>query len=164
MTAQSPKTVDRAALRAEWEAMRTDFHALVDTLTDSQWRQPSVSTGWTNGELLTHFVISIGLLPRQVDSARKGANLGNMPGGLLHTGSYWLTRLTAMRLKRDGLKQRFERDYAAGLLLLDGIHDDEWSKGAEFFGSGFWDMETVCRRPVEHWREHGAQVRLAAKN
>jgi len=162
MTTANTKTVDRAALRAEWAAMRADFLALADALSDAQWRQPSGSTDWTNGELLTHFVIALGLLPGQLAAARSGKPFGSMLGGILHPFSYWLTRFTALAQRRAALKTRFERDYAAGLRLIDGVRDDEWSQGAPFFGGEVWDVETVCRRPVVHWQEHGTQVRQGA--
>src|SRR5918911_5515086 len=64
--------------------MRRDFHALVDSLTDHQWNQRSITTRWSNGELLTHFVMSLGLFPKELACARQGKSFVNLPGTIMN--------------------------------------------------------------------------------
>jgi hypothetical protein len=150
---------DRAAIRAAWETMRRDFHALVDSLTDHQWNQQSISTRWSNGELLTHFVVSLGLFPKELACARQGKSFVNLPGTIMNPLNYLLVRTAALRFKRQALKERFESYYARGLHEIDNIRDDEWRKGAHFFGEGYRDIEALCYLHPHHFEEHGRQVR-----
>ncbi len=155
----SVAVADRAAILAAWETMRRDFHALVDSLADSQWNQRSISTRWSNGELLTHFVVSLGLFPKELACARQGKSFVNLPGTIMNPLNYVLVRTAALMFKRQALKQRFERYYAQALREIDNIRDDEWRKGAHFFGEGYRDIEALCYLHPHHFEEHGGQVR-----
>lgn len=54
-------------IRSELEATRASFHALLGSLTEVDWRRPSLNPGWTNGEILAHmlfgFIVVNVLLP-----------------------------------------------------------------------------------------------------
>ena len=149
---------DRATIAAAWATMRQDFHALVDSLPDPLWNQKSISTRWSNGELLTHFVVSLGLFPQELSYARRGKSFVNLPGVIMNPVNYVLVRGTARLLKRQAVKQRFERYYARGLQEIATIQDDEWRKGAQFFGEGYRDIEALCYLHPQHFAEHSAQV------
>ena len=93
-----PAAVDRAAVRAEMEQARLDFHQLLSQATPAGLRRPSDGTRWTNQQLLFHMLLGylivrallvlvrvFGLLPdrasqafaRLLDSARRPFDLIN---------------------------------------------------------------------------------------
>ena len=49
--------VQRPHLRSEFEAVRTEFHTMVASISERQWTQPSRNTGWTNGEIVFHIFL-----------------------------------------------------------------------------------------------------------
>src|SRR2546430_6055935 len=51
-----PAALDRAAVRAEMESARLDFHRLIATATPADLRRPSDGTRWTNQQLLFHML------------------------------------------------------------------------------------------------------------
>lgn len=97
----APTILDRAAVRAEMEQARLDFHQLVTDATAADLRRRSDGTKWTNQQLLFHMLFGylivrallvlvrvFGLLPggaskafaRLLDSARKPFHLINYLG------------------------------------------------------------------------------------
>lgn len=104
--AHDPRTaaLDRAAVRAEMESARRDFHRLIDEATPADLRRPSDGTKWTNRQLLFHTLFGylvvrallilvrvFGLLPDEaskafaklLDSAHRPVRPDQLPG-LLH--------------------------------------------------------------------------------
>ena len=157
-TAMTVTIPDRAAILAEYDTMRRDFHALIDSLTDAEWRQRSASTQWTNGELLTHRVLTFGMFPKELACARQSKNFMNMPGFVMRPVNYTVFRLAALMSSRRSLKRRFDQYHAAALRQIDQVSDDEWREGAEYFGEGYRDIEALCRLHPHHFAEHAAQV------
>jgi len=55
------------SIRNELETTRSVFHALLESLSEDDWRRQSLNPGWTNGEVMAHmlfgFVILSVLLP-----------------------------------------------------------------------------------------------------
>ena len=51
-----PAALDRAAVRAEMESARRDFHRLIDEASPADLRQRSDGTKWTNQQLLFHML------------------------------------------------------------------------------------------------------------
>jgi Mycothiol maleylpyruvate isomerase N-terminal domain len=66
-----PAAVDRAALRAEMEQARHDFHRLAGDATPADLRRPSDGTSWTNRQLLFHMLFGY-LIVRALLVARTG--------------------------------------------------------------------------------------------
>ena len=53
----------RARLRSDLEAARGEFHALVASISEQAWTEPSQNPGWTNGQLLFHVLLGFILVP-----------------------------------------------------------------------------------------------------
>ena len=54
------------ALRAELEATRQAFRALLATLRPADWTRPSLNPAWTIGEVLWHITGYLFLIPQQL--------------------------------------------------------------------------------------------------
>jgi len=62
--------VDRAALVADLERARADFHHLLAVATDDDWGKPTLGTRWTNEQLLFHMVFGYMIVQRLLPLVR----------------------------------------------------------------------------------------------
>ena len=153
---------DREAIRAGMEAIRVAFRQLLDDLAEADWRRRYPGSAWTVGELLTHLTWSLELVPREVEHARRGKGMFNLPPLVRDPLSMIATRGAARGQTRQSIAARYESAHAAALRTLDGVKDDEWHRGAPFWGEGFRDIEGLFRAITHHFDEHAAHVRQVA--
>ena len=148
----------REELRAELAATRAAFHDLLAGLSDTDWRRATGNPAWSVGHLLHHFVWSLELLPSEVASARRGKGMFNLPPYLRDPLNSAVTRFGARRQSLGTVARRYDAAYAAALRTLDGVRDDEWRQGAQFWGEGFIDIEGLFRSHTQHFAEHGQDI------
>lgn len=173
MTTVSP--LPGESIRAELDAARRTFHALLESLAEDDLSRQSLNPGWTNGEILAHmtfgFIVTGVLLPM--------ARLwGRLPKG----SSRWFARLlnactvpfnwfNALGARMQGrvftyprLGRIFDRVTSFLLKQADSIRDDEWQNGmyypvqwdANF--SEFMTLEKLFYYPVAHFNFHLTQI------
>jgi len=169
-----PQTT-KAAVRAELEATRSTFHALLDSLSEEDLQKKSLNPGWSNGEILAHMlfgfiVISVllpmarlwGRLPRE--SSRSFAWLLNA-----FTGPFnWFNALGARMQGRVFTYQRIAKlyDYIYFSLLkqVDSLKEDEWERGMYYptrWDSNFDEfmtLEKLFHYPIIHFNFHLTQI------
>jgi len=150
---------NRAALRADLEATRTAFHALLDSIPAEAWRRKGDSTAWTVREIVTHLVHDIESIPQFVAHAKAGKNFLNMPSFITGKLNYLLSRFKARNATPQSLAQAFDTHLEKALATLEEVQDDEWQRGAEFFGEGYWTVETIFKNVPRHFQEHAAQIK-----
>jgi len=148
----------RAALRAELDATRERFHALVRSLSDADWSKHSATTAWTVGELLAHLALCLELVPEQVERVRRGKGMRNEPIVLMHAINVVQSRMAARREDLRTIGARYAAAHAAALAVLDGVREGEWDRAARFFHR-HQTIEDLLQRPVSHFREHADQIR-----
>lgn len=154
------KQPQHEAIRAEMEASRQAFHALLNEIPAADWRRNSVATAFTVAELFEHIVHGIELIPDEIEAIRKGKNYLNFPTWLTSRVNLFMTRRAARKATPQSIARRYDAAHAEALRLLEKVRDDEWHKGAHFFGEGYWTMEFVFRGNVTlHFEEHAAQIR-----
>ncbi len=156
-TSAVPKRTRHEQLRAELEAARIAFHALLESHSGDRWRKPSRTTAWSCGEVLEHLTWAVEYLPKEVESARQGRGMFNAPkllAGLVNTLSYCYVRWMTRSATPASIRQRYDQAIDATLRVLDTIREDEWTKGADFYGEGFHSIEQLFRTPSEHLNAH----------
>jgi hypothetical protein len=47
---------------------------------------------------------------------------------------------------------------AAVIAALHDIRDEDWTKGANFYGEGFYSIEDLFHTPRDHFNEHAAAI------
>ncbi|MGH2409887.1 MAG: maleylpyruvate isomerase N-terminal domain-containing protein, partial [Chloroflexota bacterium] len=124
----------RADLQAELAATRAAVKRILAGMSDADWRRRSANPAWTVGAVLTHLTWSLKHVPREVEGARKGRGMYNLPAILAGPVNMLATRLLARRYTRRTIAQQYDAAYAAVLRTLEGVGDDEWRLGARFFG------------------------------
>jgi hypothetical protein len=156
-SAHPAATTDRAALRAELESARRDYHELLNKVTRASWKTKSGNPAWTVGQLMYHISSSAAFVPPGIERAKQGKGF-NPP--LADFANVWFTRLGALRATRASCAEQYADAYAKLLTALDQVKDDEWQKGAKNFGQ-YQTVADLFRSVKEHVDEHGAQIRAA---
>jgi hypothetical protein len=160
MTEQiAKKTVDRAEIRSQWYAMRSEYHELVKSIPPAALKRASVDTRWSIAEILTHMILSIDLIPREIQSICKGKDFLNLPGAMVAPANFAMVKLRTGNANAQNLLVRYDRAFEAALQDLDGVADDEWSKGAQLFGEGYRTIADIYAVTLTHFDEHSAQIR-----
>lgn len=144
------------ALRAELEQTHVAFHALLDRVGETEWKQKAPSCAWTMGEVCLHLTWALEMLPKEVESARQGLGMFNMPDGIGNALSYWYVRWLARAATLASLRARYDHAMEATLSLLETIPAGDWARGADFYGEGFHSVEDLFHAPAKHFAEHTA--------
>ena len=144
----------RVALLSELEATRAAFQTLLHSVSELGWRQKSPSSAWTVGQLLVHLTWALEHLPEEVENARRGKGMFNMPKRLADPLSYWYICWIARTATRESIARRYDRAMDASIALLATIPDEDWKRGADFYGEGFHSVEDLFHTSAHHLAEH----------
>ncbi len=154
---ESQTVSDRDALRASLESTRTAFHRLLEPMTDTLWRSKSPVCEWTVGEVLVHLTWALEQLPKEVEMARQGKGMFNLPKWIANPGSYWLTRWEARNVDAESLRPRYDAAMDAAIAALETVPNSDWGLGARFYGEGFYTVAGLFATPAQHLAEHTRQ-------
>jgi hypothetical protein len=170
--------LDRAAVRAEMESARLDFHRLIDAAAPADLRRPTDGTRWTNQQMLFHMLFGylvvrallvlvrvFGLLPdgaskafaRLLDSAHRPFDLINYLGSC---GGAWIIASRRMPGMLDrviaALQRHLERESDSA--LHRGMHyPTTWDP----FFADYMTLADIYRYPTQHFRFHQRQLTLS---
>ena len=172
-----PAALDRAAVRAEMESARLDFHRLIGHATPADLRRPSDGTKWTNQQLLFHMLFGylivrallvlvrvFGLLPdgaskafaKLLDSAHRPFDLINYLGscaGALIIPPRRMTRTLDRVIV--ALQRHLQRE--TGPALHRGMHyPSTWGP----FFADYMTLASIYHYPTQHFRVHQPQLTL----
>lgn len=150
---------DREALRSNLEATRTAFHELLESIPPEAWQRKGASTAWKVREIAFHLAHDMEFVPKLVEQAKAGKNFLNMPAFIGGKVNYLLTRFLARKETPESLAKKYDAYFEEALATLDKIQDDEWQRGAEFFGEGYWTVETIFKNIPRHFQEHAEQIK-----
>jgi hypothetical protein len=158
MTVEYP-TTERAALRAEIEATRDAFRSLVASLPENRWREVATGSKWNGRQLLEHITWSLEQLPKEIESARNERGMFNYPKVLANAGSLWMVKWSARKATRESLSARYDAAIEKILGSLKAVQENEWTRGARFYGEGFYSVADLFRTPANHFQEHASLLR-----
>jgi len=173
MNANQPAIQEK--IRTELETARAEFHRLLETLSEQDFKKQSLNPGWTNGEILAHmtfgFIIINVLLPMARFWGRLPKGSSKWFAWLLNafTGPFnWINALGARGqgkvFTRDRIGKIYDRAHLALLKKIDSIHEHEWKRGmyyptkwdANF--DEFMTLEKLFHYPVIHFNFHLNQI------
>jgi DinB family protein len=169
--------LDRAAVCAEMEQVRRDFHDLLGRADGAALHRRSDGTRWSNRQLLFHMLFgylvvrallvlarAFGRLPRAasrgfarlLDSARVPFHLVNYLGSVLGAWLIPAARMPGMldRVIR-GLQRRLRRE--TGSALGRGMH---YPQSWDPLFAGYMTLADIYRYPAQHFRYHQRQLTL----
>ena len=173
-----PAALDPAAIQAEMESARLDFHRLIGDAAPAELRRPSDGTRWTNQQLLFHMLFGylivrallvlvrvFGTLPngasnafaKLLDSAHRPFDLVNYLGSCAGALIIPPRRMTRM-LDRviAALQRHLERETDSA--LRRGMHyPATWDP----FFADYMTLADIYRYPTQHFRFHQRQLTLS---
>ena len=174
-----PAALNRAAVQAEMESARLDFHRLIGAAAPADLRRPTDGTRWTNQQLLFHMLFGylivrallvlvrvFGLLPdgagkafaRLLDSAHRPFDLINYLGSCAGARIIAPRRMTRM-LDRviAALQQHLQRETDSA--LRRGMHyPTTWDP----FFADHMTLADIYHYPTRHYDFHRRQLTLSA--
>jgi len=168
--------VQRAYLRSELEDVRSEFHAMVASISEDQWTQPSQNRGWTNGQVVFHillgFILVLPLIRLLVFFDLLPELCSRIFAGVLNLSTPVFNRINAIGpragarlLGRAGIITKFDQVHGAILARLDQARPGDWE--ATMHHPNRWDprfqtrmnLAALLRYPVDHLRHHQRQLR-----
>jgi len=156
MTTASSKQDD---IRAELEATRTAYHALVAMVNEAAWTQKSAGSRRNLAQVLAHIIAYLDvILPMTVGNARAGKNMPDLPGFVMHPLNYLLSIMHARDKTLQNVGSAYDKVHNGALQLLDGIQDNEWALQTNM-PAGRLSIEEIFRHHTKHFAQHAAEVR-----
>ncbi|MEV6341718.1 DinB family protein [Nocardia vinacea] len=170
-------TVDRAALAAELERARTDFHHLLAIVRVDEGNAPSSGTRWTNEQLLFHMVfgymivqrllILVRLFDRLPDPVCRGfARLLEAATRPFHLINYYGSCLAARFYNRQRMGTKLDRVISALQRSLQ--RERGFARGMYYptrwdpYFRDYMTLADIYRYPGRHYEHHRRQLTLAA--
>jgi hypothetical protein len=168
--------LDRAAIAADLERARIEFHRLLEVVEhEGAWDQPTSGTRWTNEQLLFHMVFGymvvqrllilvkvLGRLPDGVSSRFAGVlNIASRP---FHVINYYGSCAAALVYNRRRIGGKMDRVSTALKRRVSGESDEMLRRGMHFpprwdpFFEDNMTLEDVYRYPGKHFDFHKRQL------
>lgn len=154
----------RDELRAELEATRQAYHALLDSLSEEDWEKPSGNLAWTVGQLMVHMTFAPRMLPADVNLIRRGGWMPKLPAFLFNWSNVLMTRWAARKETVHSVGALYDAAHDRALSVLETVQDDEWSLSRNYpdwdpLLSGTVTLEHLFRYLTLHFEVHAEQVR-----
>jgi hypothetical protein len=146
-------------MRAEWNAMRSEYHKLVDLVPPAAFRRRTIDTRWSIAETLTHMVQTLEIMPHGIVSVCRGKDYMNLPITVIGSINFIVIKLNARIVTPQSLLKRYDRAFNGAMQAWDNVRDDEWSKGACLFGEGYKTLLDYYIHALVHFEEHASQIR-----
>jgi hypothetical protein len=147
---------DSNAIRAELEATKADFHRLLDSLKEDDWKAKSANPAWSVGQLMWHLGRGMEFFPQAIEYCRKGKG-PNPPAFLIGFGNVMQTRLGSRGATPTSVREKYDAAHSKLLAALQGIREDEWGKRARIYQNDY-TIASVFADVAEHFREHEADI------
>jgi hypothetical protein len=166
---------DKHIIRAELEATRATFHALLASQTEDDFHAHSLNPGWTNGEIMAHMTFGFIIIHVLLPMARLW---GRLPKGSSRPFAWllnactrpfnWINALGARGqgkvFTRTRIGRIYDRTHFSLLKQIDSIQASEWQRGMYY--PTRWDpnfdefmtLEKLFHYPVIHFNFHLQQI------
>ncbi|HEX2991696.1 MAG TPA: DinB family protein [Anaerolineales bacterium] len=163
------------AMADELAAARAEFHDLLASLSEEDFRRQSLNPGWTNGEILAHMTFGFIIINVLLPLARIW---GRLPKGSSKWFAWTLNAVTrpfnvineygargqGKVFTRARIGGVFDRACLSLLNKAASIREYEWERGMYY--PTRWDpnfeefmtLENLIRYPVVHLRFHRKQI------
>lgn len=156
MTDTAPTSNKRDTYRQQIESVRGEFHQLLDSMSEEDFKKKSGNASWSNGQLLWHLGWGVGYIPQLVERSRKGKNL-NLPRGVFNAINPWVTRWGSRGITPAKVAELYDAATAKALTELDTVQDGDWDRSATITGA-VQSVEHHFETPAAHFAEHKADI------
>src|SRR6266496_4682471 len=165
----------RRAIRISFDQAHSEFHQLVNSLSENDLNRQSKNEGWTNGEILFHimfaFILILTLgpmirfwsrLPKRY--SKVFANILNFSTVTFNWINGFAPRMGNKVFTRSRYGKIFDKVYAHLIELLSSIKDNEWNSGMYYpdkwepLFDEFMTLEKLFYYPIRHLEFHVGQI------
>jgi hypothetical protein len=172
--------IDRAALAADLERARIEFHRLLDMAVPTDWAGLSHGTRWTNEELLFHMVFGymvvrrllllvgmFGRLPDRVSAIF--ARVLDAATTSFDAINFYGSRAAARVYNRRRMGAKLDRVIRSLQRRLARESDEDFRRGMHFptrwdpFFRDYMTLEDIYRYPGRHFDFHCDQLTLTSR-
>lgn len=170
--------INRAAIVADLERVRRDFHQLLARVEEHEWTKPTSGTRWTNEQLLFHMVFGFMVVQRLLVLVRL---FGRLPDGvsriyaqlldtatpLFHVINYYGSCGGALVFNRRRMGAKMNRVIDELERSLARERDDTFSSGMHYppgwdpYFRDYMTLADVYRYPGQHYDHHRRQLTLS---
>ena len=164
MTPRDPKCMTtKERLRDKLEGTRREYHCLLQSISKDDFVKPSANQAWTVAEVLSHMSLAPRYISEDVTFIRRFTWIPKPPAGLFHAFNNWATKRGARNATHHSLAEQYDKAHERMTKTLEGIDDNEWSKGAEYPGwdpmlSGYVTLERLFDYPNQHFQAHAEEL------
>lgn len=172
-----PQPIDRAAIAADLERVRSDFQHLIEMADDDEWIKPTKGTRWNNEELLFHMVFGymvvqrllllLRLFDRLPESVSRGyARMLNAATPAFDVINYYGSRFAARIYNRKRMAAKLHRVINSPQRSLRRAPEDAFRRGMHYpkdwdpYFRDYMTLEDVYRYPGQHYDHHRRQLTL----
>lgn len=167
--------LDKRAIYAELESSKRRFHALLETMSGDDMRQPSNGTRWTNEELLFHMLFGylvvlvllvlakvMAVLPKAL--SRRFARALDAATVPFHWINYLGSRVGARVFNRRRMGAKFDRVVGSLARRLAKESDRALARGMYFparwdpFFKDYMTLGDIYHYPTLHFDFHARQL------
>lgn len=148
---------DKDAIRTDMERTRSEYHALLRSLTGDDWARRSGNPDMTVKDLMWHMAWAMSWMARSIDAVKAGKGL-NPPGPLVDPLRKLAMRWLARKATPESAAKKYDEGHAALLAKLDAVRADDWQLEVSRFGQ-MRSVEWYFRNVREHFEEHSSDVR-----
>lgn len=154
---------------------RNEFHALLESISEEDWKKQSLNSGWSNGEIFAHILFGFIILNALLPMARVW---GKLPKATSKPFAKFLNFITRPFNWVNGLGARgqakvftyrrvrkiFDRTTSSLILKANSIVGDEWQTGMYYPTkwdpnfSDFMTLEKLFLYPIAHFKFHQNQI------
>jgi hypothetical protein len=165
----------KSAIKSQLAQTRSEFHTLLNSLSEEDLKRRSKNEGWTNGEILFHmmfaFLLILTLVPmmrlwsRLPKKYSKGfANVLNFSTAPFNWINGLAPHMGGNIFTRNLLRVRFDKVYTHLIRLVDSVKENEWESGMYYpdkwepLFDEYMTMEKLLYYPIRHFRFHVDQL------
>ena len=151
------------------EETRGRFHALLDSVPESEYTRQSGNAAWTVGDVLYHVALgprAIVLEGWMIVHARRLFQfvMRHFPSKGFNRANAWFGRREPRRLNRAGLGNAYENGHAALRSALMRMREQDFARSVvypadlEAMLAGEVSVERLFRYAKDHFEAHAAQI------
>lgn len=162
-------------IRTVYLLTRNEFHALLQSIAEEDWKKQSHNLGWSNGEIFAHILFGFIILNALLPMARLWGKLPKASSRPFAKFLNFITKpfnwINALGARGQGkvftyrnVGRFFDNTVSSLISKANGIYIDEWPRGMYYPTkwdpnfSDFMTLEKLFLYPVAHFKLHKDQI------
>jgi hypothetical protein len=163
-----------------FESTRDEFHTLLESISEEDWKKQSLNSGWSNGEIFAHILFGFIILNALLPMARIWGKLPRESSKPFAEFLNFITKpfnwINALGARGQGkvftyrnVGKTFDKVLSSLISKANTIHGDEWQSGMYYPTkwdpnfSNYMTLEKLFLYPIAHYKLHKNQIARYAR-